>query len=341
MHCLVLTSMKVSDLVKFRNELIAVIDKLSLDESVNNICDQIHSVGAANDKVELIVADKIITVIDEFQSLLVHSKNIIAKLPLIVFNIETIIDETAIREFNESHELKYSCYFKHTDVPYEITASVDDLIKSRLAHHASWHYPGLQLGCRTSGKIAADINSEPTLSQFTNLLVTSDPLYLCDFNQDYINNATSQFNEVYQKRLRTYLINDFADLTQLPQTQFSFILAWNLFNYASINTLEQYLIEIFKLLRAGGTVMFSYNNGDIFESAILAEIGAMSYIPKRQLITLCESLGFIVKFSYDELNDNTNYFDSHVTYISWLEISKPGALTTIKAHQVLGAIIEK
>ena len=334
--------MKVSDLVKFRNELIDIIDKLSLDESVNNICEQIYSVGAANDKVGLIVADKITTVIDEFQSLLVNSKNIIANLPLIVSDIETIIDKTASEQFNESHELRYSWHFTHTDVPYEITALVDDLIKSRLAHHANWHYPGLQLGCRSSGKLAAEVDSGlSTLSQFTNLLVTSDPLYLCDFNQDYINNATAQFNGVYQKRLRTYLINGFEDLTQLPSAQFSFILAWNLFNYTSIITLEQYLIEIFKLLRAGGTVMFSYNNGDIFESAALAEMGAMSYIPKRQLITLCESLGFIVKFSYDELNDNTNYFDAHVTYISWVEISKPGVLTTIKAHQVLGAVIEK
>ena len=334
--------MKVSDLVKFRNELIDIIDKLSIDESVNKICGQIHSVGAANDKVKLIVADKITAVIDEFQSLLVNSKNIIANLPLIVSDIETIIDDTATREFNESNELKYSCYFKHTDVPYEITTLVDDLIKSRLTHHANWHYPGLQLGCRTSGKLASKVDGElSTLSQFTNLLVTSDPLYLCDFNQEYINNATAQFNEVYQKRLRTYLINSSEDLMILPHAQFSFILAWNLFNYASINTLEQYLIEIFKLLRAGGTAMFSYNNGDIFESAVLAEMGAMSYIPKRHLITLCESLGFIVKHSYDELNDNNNYFDAHVTYISWVEISKPGVLTTIKAHQAMGAVIEK
>ena len=334
--------MKVSDLVKFRNELVETLNKLSLDESVNNVCTQLDSVIVGNNIVNSVAIDKITKITDEFRSLLENSKNIIAKIPSIVTDIETIIDETAIIEFNESHEAKYSIRFKNADdAPYAIDAQVDKFIKSRLAHHANWHYPGLQFGCRYSGKLSSEVDNDiPILSQFTNLLVTSDPLYLCDFKETYTTNASAQFNEVYQKRLRTYTINDAGDLIQLPQAQFSFFLAWNLFNYASIAILEQYLVEIFKLLRMGGVVMFSYNNGDLYESTVLAETGAMSYIPKRHLITLCESIGFVVNLSYDKLN-NCDAYTSSTPYISWIEVSKPGVLTTTKAHQVLGAIIEK
>jgi hypothetical protein len=61
--------------------------------------------------------------------------------------------------------------------------------------------------------------------------------------------------------------------------------------------------------------------------AAYAENYFMSYVPKSELIPMCQELGFNISASQD--------FEPA---ISWIEIQKPGTLTTIKAHQSLGEI---
>ena len=73
--------------------------------------------------------------------------------------------------------------------------------------------------------------------------------------------------------------------------------------------------------------MFSYNNGERYSCAKFVEEGYMSYMPKNLLVSLAANLGFNITATFDE--EDT---------ISWIEITKPGELKTIKAHQVLGEI---
>ena len=74
-------------------------------------------------------------------------------------------------------------------------------------------------------------------------------------------------------------------------------------------------------------MLFTYNNCDIPAAAGYAENYFMSYVPKSMLIPLCESLGFEVVQTQD--------FEPAV---SWIELKKPGTLTTVKASQALGEI---
>ena len=110
------------------------------------------------------------------------------------------------------------------------------------------------------------------------------------------------------------------------QEQFGFVFSYNYFNYRSIQGFKDYLSEIFKLLRPGGVMMFTYNNADLPQAAAYAENYFMSYMPKGLLIPLCRSLGFDMIADYD------------FSTLSWLEIKKPGELKTIKAHQALARI---
>jgi hypothetical protein len=195
-----------------------------------------------------------------------------------------------------------------------------NLILDRLRNYTDWHYPGMELGCRTGA--------------WTQYLVGCDPLYIVDLDEQFLDITSKQFNELYQSRLRKYKIKllplqNENNLNELPENQFGFIFSWEYFNYLALSTCKYYLAQSFKMLRPGGIMMFSYNDGDTPNGAAYAESGAQSYLPKSHLIRICNELGFEIV--------NSESYDNGV--ISWLEIKKPGTLSTIKAHQALGEIM--
>lgn len=192
-----------------------------------------------------------------------------------------------------------------------VREDVEDIIKQRILLHTSWRYPALEIGCRDG--------------EWTQFLIASDPLYIMDRFPEFITSTTSKFPEAYQRRLRQYPLNN-HNLSALPQGQMAFVFSWGYFNYVSLDTMKQYLRQVFAVLRPGGTFMFSYNNGDTPNGAGMAENFAQTYMPKSMLVPLCESLGFNISAEYD--------FET----VTWLEVTKPGELSTVKAHQVLGKI---
>ena len=117
------------------------------------------------------------------------------------------------------------------------------------------------------------------------------------------------------------------DLSVLPQGQMAFVFSWGYFNYVSFDTMRQYLTQIWSLLRPGGRVFFSYNDGDTTFGAGMAENFAQTYMPKSLLVAFCDSLGY-------QIADASNYGNN----VHWIELQKPGTLSTVKAHQVLGKI---
>ena len=142
----------------------------------------------------------------------------------------------------------------------------------------------------------------------------------------------SKFNEVYQRRLRTYLTGVHAkrrefDYSMLPQEQFGFIFAWNVVNFWPFQETKRALTQCYNLLRPGGAMMFSFNNCDIVQCAESAESGYKSYLTKTLLNSIFDELGFeIIQYRSTSVN------------VHWVEIKKPGALTTTKRHQALGKI---
>ena len=192
-----------------------------------------------------------------------------------------------------------------------VNQDVENIIKQRILIFTNWRYPALEIGCRDG--------------EWTQYMVAADPLYITDSFTEFLESASSRFPEAYQRRLRRYPLTN-HDLSALPASQMSFVFSWGYFNYVSLDTMKQYLRQIYALLRPGGTFMFSYNDGDTPNGAGMAENFAQTYMPKSLLIPLCESLGFNVTA------------DSNFETVAWLEISKPGQLSTVKAHQVLGEI---
>lgn len=193
-----------------------------------------------------------------------------------------------------------------------MTEDVEQYLKSRILLHSNWRYPALEIGCRDG--------------EWTQFLVAADPLYIMDQFPEFLESASSQFPEAYQRRLRQYPMKD-HDLSALPKNQFGFVFSWGHFNYVSLDTITQVLKQLKELLRPGGIFLFSYNDGDTPAGAGMAENFAQTYIPKSLLVPVCESLGY-------EIVEIFHYAPN----IHWIEVKKPGTLHTVKAHQVLGEI---
>jgi SAM-dependent methyltransferase len=189
---------------------------------------------------------------------------------------------------------------------------IEEHVRQRIVLYNSWQYPALEIGCRDG--------------EWTQHLVSADPLYIMDKYQEFLNNTDSKFPAAYQRRLRKYKLNNY-DFSVLPQGQFGFIFSWGHFNYVSLDTITQVLRGIMNLLRPGGVFMFSYNNGDTPAGAGMAESFAQTYIPQSILLPTCKSLGFEILHIVDEEPN-----------ISWVEIRRPGKLSTIKVAQVMGKV---
>jgi hypothetical protein len=144
---------------------------------------------------------------------------------------------------------------------------------------------------------------------------------------EFLNSAVQQFPELYQGRVRKYTIKDYYKIPNLPKNQFGFIFSFNFFNYLSLDSIKQLLIQSNEWLRPGGKILFTYNNADMPSAASYAENYFMTYVPKSILIPLAESIGFETIYS----------FDTEPAH-SIIEFKKPGQLKSIKLGQTSGQI---
>lgn len=184
-----------------------------------------------------------------------------------------------------------------------------------IGRYADWQYPGLEIG--------------PGDGTWTGNLVACEPLYIVDIHTEFLESTRIKFNERYQNKLRTYLTKE-TNLDMLPQNQFGFVFSWNVFNYLTTDLIDAYLTEIYKVLKPGGVLMFSYNNADRPGCAALVETGFMSYMPKSLLIELAIKKGYEIIAAQD-LEET----------ISWVELRKPGVLSTVKAQPIVGHVGKK
>lgn len=200
---------------------------------------------------------------------------------------------------------------------HERVESVDDLIKSQIVKYVDWHYPGLIF--------------RPINSVCVDDMVGFDPLYLVDHNQTYLEPITEKFNEVYQRRLRYYTIDDrTADpiLTKLPQGQFGCVVAHNFFNYKKYSTVCRYLTEVFDLLKPGGVFIFTFNDCDYIKAIELVETRKATYVPGSMIKQQATELGYKI-IHYESTDDQT----------TCIELLKPGTLTSLRGGQTLGRIV--
>lgn len=308
--------MKLNELVSFRERLKTTLTSDGVVDSIDVLCRDLmllvdHSLDEGlRHQVKSIVLD--------LKSISGEVERVVDRRDIILSDVEKDISNITKKFFAANYDTEFEYndpeVIRKTRKLY-IPKHAVPVLESKLGSIIDWKYPALEIGCR-------DI-------AMTKNLIAADPFYLADVHQSFLDTTVQNFNKEYQRRIRPYLVKD-QDFSSLPQEQFGFVFSWNYFNYLSLDSVKHHLAQIFDLLRPGGQMLFSYNNGDLPDAAGYAERYYMTYMPKSMLAPMCEMLGY-------EVIDSQDFQPA----VSWLQIKKPGTLRTVKSHQVFGAILDK
>jgi SAM-dependent methyltransferase len=319
---------KLHDLLRYRNDLLDQIKFLNAKLDISQPLMSLDYLNTHHINVSFSVdhiSNFFVNLQDEIQE---KNSSAVQELKKLIQTVEDQIDTVGQNLINgddtdiNGQDLTGSVYTR---------INISDLsppepIMVKIKSYCDWHYPGLLVS--------------PMNKFWIDTMITCDPFYLLSFQYPsyYLEEITSDYPIEYQKRLRLYKNYHFQNFSQLPNNQFGFILAWNVLSNHSINAIEKYLILILSLLRPGGVFMFNYNNCDHPELADSIETTGIHYCNQRILKKLCEKNGYkIIQFGEHKL-DNHNDWNP---YLSWIEIQKPGELTTSKLSPALGAILSK
>ena len=313
--------MKFSELVNLRNHLNAMSSQpsqaataLELEKIAHLVDTQPELLGQLGQGL-LVKQMAIQQSFDEFEQCLDQLKTLIK-------------EKTEIAEkpwFQDSYTLYESLPFVVETPEYifnrrpTVTKEVENLYRSRIMKYADWHYSAMII--------------RPAAESFIRDMVAYDPLYLIDEKHELLTPALSMFNEIYQRRLRTYVVNERADekiLNKLPDGQFGMCLVYNYFNYRPFEVLKRYLIDIYQKLRPGGVLIMTFNDCDRPSAVRLVENKFCSYTPGYLVRELAQSLGYKIEFSWHDDDPST-----------WIEFKKPGVLSSLKGGQSLAKIVSK
>ena len=323
--------MTVGNLIKLKNDIIGAQSELSLENDIRqkiNLLENIASQNQSDNYTDLI--NKCIFMLNELSanSLIIDTfiENIVDKIEN---DVNLIAEQNVQNQANEE-----SLIHNHLST----NEALENIICSRISSYSDWRFPGLQLHCRyyrpQNKNYPVPINfASPQIR--INHMVANDPLYLLGSDIDHLKEIISSYNNLYQNRLRLYEVKE-RNLSVLPYSQFGFILCWDFLNYLSIQTVRWYLNECIKLLRPGGVLMFSYNNGELTESAKIYDTGRAAWATEKHIRSMVSEIGYnILRSENHPTNDNED------TWVSWYEVQKSGELKTVRLCQAKGQVLTK
>jgi len=312
------TVLTLSELVNLKNSVNTKLNTTNLKSETDTYKTQFDTIK----NVSSVYEKNLKSMFDIADAISANLKSLDTEIDKIKTKIDKEIDSITANYHQRGYKINGQIATNRTNPETErgsrklsLSEETSKKIIATIQKFSDWRYPALEIG--------------PGDGDWTDHLVANEPLYLVDIHGEFLQSTKSKFNPVYQNRLRLHKTSE-TSLDMLPQNQIGFVFSWNVFNYLTTDLIDQYLKEIFSVMRPGGICMFSYNNAERTNCAKNVELGYMSYMPKKLLTKLIQQHGFEIISLEDR--DET---------ISWAEIRKPGVLSTIKAHPVLGEVIQK
>lgn len=311
--------MKLSELVAFKNQLddvSAIPAQQTADREIDKITHLVESSVLTTAQTEKFnqgraeIASKFI----EFETQLNELKQ----------SVKQQIEAAERPWFAESYRLyEQEMIFETVEYILQRRPVIEDetteFYKNRITRYTNWKYPAMVI--------------RPGLEDYVNDMVACDPLYLVDEQYDLLAPVINQQNEVYQRRLRPYVINERQGgeiLTRLPNNQFGLIVAYNFFNFRPLEVIRQYLTELYEKLRIGGVLIMTINDCDRDKGVMLVEQHFACYTPGNMIIDLAKSIGYEVEFVWHNHGPAT-----------WIELRRPGELTSLRGGQTLAKVVPK
>ena len=317
----------LATLVEHKNSLKEIIPKLSIDHVLYSKAQLINSLTSNFDLNEY--HEYIDQIRSTYADIDQKNKEIIANIERIIDSIDHNISNTL-----ESKSVSSDIFKKSTIISLLPTNEiVRTIFNNKISKISQVKYPGLQINTRLFP--LAEINSS-NINGWINLMVASDPLYLMGPIITSLEKSLQSFPEIYQKRVRLYELNDKRDLSTLPQSQFNLIFCWDFFNHLPVDVIDLYLQQMMRLLRPGGTLLFTYNNCDLVMSAKLVDSNSASWCTPLLLEKIYSKHEFELVGFDDIISDDVNF-----SHVSWVELKRPGNIATSKLSQASGAIRRK
>jgi hypothetical protein len=202
------------------------------------------------------------------------------------------------------------------NTPLITTAETKKQFITRIQIHSTWEHPGMFV--------------RPEHGEYVDEMASSDPLYIADHNDALLSPTKKLWNEQYQGRIRYQIIQETRPIIfrSVPKDQIGFIVMMNFLNHKPLDVIKRYLAESYSLLKPGGVLLFTYNNCSLPIAVQNFEKEMYSYTPGTLVQPMTELIGFEILEAYDNETEN----------VSWLELKKPGKLTSLRGGQCLAKI---
>lgn len=312
--------MKLSDLVHYKKQL----EQLSSNPTLRTATSDLNIITHLCSTQPIQVGHFAIDLEGNQTAIADAFRNFETTLDQLKVELKQLIESSEKPWFQESYRL-YEIESPHETVDYildrraDISDQTEKFFHTRLTRYTDWHYPAMII--------------RPGRETFIQSMVACDPLYLVDDKHELLSPAMDLYNETYQRRLRPYVVKDSIDediLDKLPNGQFGLVFAYNFFNFKPLEVIKKYFEEIYTKLRPGGAFLFTFNDCDQTKGVIMVEQHFCCYTPGGMLKDLAESMGFETVFSWNDDSSST-----------WLELKKPGELTSLRGGQTLAKIFAK
>jgi SAM-dependent methyltransferase len=310
--------MKLSELIAYRNYLEQTSALFVGKTADRDLATIIHMVQTNSVQVDQFT-DRLITQQEIIQQNFEGFEQLLDQLKQ---QIKKLIAQQEQPWFVESYRL-YECEMCYETAEYilkrhsPISTESRITLQTRLLNYTDWQYAGMVI--------------RPGLETFTYDMVSLDPLYIIDESYELLEPTIVKFPAQYQRRLRPYVIDERQTdpiLIKIPDGQFGLCLVYHLFNFRPLEIIKRYLIEILQKLKPGGILIMTFNDCDREQAVMLVEQHFACYTPGDLVKDLVVSLGYEILYSWHDGGPST-----------WLELRKPGTLTTVKGGQSFAKVV--
>lgn len=314
--------MLLSGLLQYKKMLQETRIKPASDHAYNDLFNLLHVVKTS----PLQFGNRTQELSDRFDQVNQSFVDFQTTMDAMIADIDGLISAMEPSYFSESYDFYFHEMINETTEYildrklHQVTPEIYDFVISRVTLYNSHLYPGAII--------------RPSRETFIQHMVGCDPLYIVDQNYDLLKPCLENFNDAYVRRVRKVIMKERTDDPMLgqeiPNNQIGFFLIYNYFNFRPLEVISKCLKEVYEKLRPGGIVGMTFNNCDLPNGVMLAERNYMCYTPGKLIERLAESIGYEIKFRYDTHVPNT-----------WLELRKPGTITSLRGGQSLAKIIDK
>jgi hypothetical protein len=308
--------MTLLELVRLRTRLLGV-DSAAAHSQVLNLFVELKSALAGYPFHEIDIFEQ--EIMHLLSNLDQHTVKIADKLQEQIDTFVNDCNQKSLEMYNDGILCDTPEYLFEKNTQYFNNAPIDakNVLIEKIKTKIDWRYPAMEI--------------RPNNGLITEHLVACDPLYLVDTRKDMFAQVQAAWNEVYQRRVRYYTVDEQSAeiLKSLPENQFGLVVSVDFFDRRPLDLIHRYIVEIYNKLRPGGTAFFTFNDCDYPEGIENFNNIYYCYTPGHTIIEYCNSVGYIVK--------EIHRLDGALSY---LEVQKPGTITTIRAGQTLGKIIE-